>query len=231
MPEYRIILFDFDRTLWDVDKNQKSAQRFLYDKYGLSSICDDFERFYSIYLEINDRLWLDYRDGMVSREHLRNSRFTELLERIGVHDNRLAITLSDEYIKVAPSFNSTIPYSREILEYLSSRYDLHIITNGFNEVQQLKLKNCGLDKFFGEIITSEDAGANKPHPRIFEYALKTVDAGREETVIIGDDIENDILGGINAGLDTIYFNPHRRPVEEIVPTYEIHRLEELAEIL
>ncbi|MCD7964100.1 MAG: YjjG family noncanonical pyrimidine nucleotidase [Rikenellaceae bacterium] len=232
MNKYSNILFDFDRTLWDVDTNQKNAQRFVYDKYGLFSICNDFELFYNIYLEINDRLWLEYRDGKVSREHLRNHRFVETLQRLDNPDPALARTLSNEYINVAPSFNSTIPYSREILEYLDPKYDMHIITNGFNEVQHLKLRNCGLDVFFGEIITSEDAGANKPHPAIFEYAMEKTGAEKHETIVIGDDIENDILGGMNAGIDTVYFNPHKNTDRHgIKPTYEISCLRELRDIL
>lgn len=148
MKRYKCLMFDFDRTLWDVETNQKEAQRVIFKQFQLGNHIPGFDAYYAAYLLINDRLWLEYRDGHVSRDYLRNHRFVELLGCFGLRDEKLAKGLSDEYIRIAPSFNSIIPHAREVVQELSALYPLHLITNGFNEVQQLKLTNCGLAPFF-----------------------------------------------------------------------------------
>lgn len=231
MAKYKAILFDFDRTLWDVDVNQKEALRAIHVKYGIGRNYPDFDEFYGIYLEINDRMWLEYRDDKISKDHLRNHRFVELVERTGVGSEEMALSISDEYIRTAPYFSRLIPGSQEAVEYLAGRYEMHIITNGFNEVQHLKLKNSGLSGYFGHVITSEDAGVNKPHKGIFDYALKKASRRAEEVLVIGDDPENDIIGGLQAGMDTVFFNPNKRDIPNLNSTYEINSLPELLKIL
>ncbi len=228
--KYKCLFFDFDRTIWDVEENQKQAVCDIYGKYGLSMLEPEFETFYAAYHAINDRLWLDYRDGRVPREYLRNHRFVELLARFGCGDPALARTISDEYMAVAPFYNRTIPGAVETVKTLSEEYPIYLVTNGFNEVQALKVRNCGLEEFIREIVTSEDAGANKPDPRIFRYALRRAGVANEETVMIGDDPEADIEGAVRSGIDTVFFNPHRT-VHTLRPTHEIGSITELLPLL
>lgn len=230
MKRYKCLLFDFDRTLWDVETNQKAAQRVIYEKYELARYAPDFETYYGVYLGISDRLWIEYRDGLIGREYLRNHRFVELMENFGMTDQSFARELSDEYIRIAPSFSSTIPHAREVVESLAKQYPMYLVTNGFNEVQHLKLRNCGLDPYFGAIFTSEDAGANKPDPRIFNYALQHAGVTADEALMIGDDLETDIAGAVRAGIDTVFFNPHYTK-HTMNPTHEIQRLPELLAFL
>ena len=168
---YDCLFFDLDRTLWDVDRNQKKALRVLYGRYGLDRSGIGFERCFAVFERINAGLWDDYRDGKISRETLRDTRFERMLDEIGLSDRTLARTLADDYLKLAPTFRGLIPYAREVVRELSERYPMYIVTNGFAGVQQIKLRHSGLDGYFRGVVCSEDAGANKPDPRIFEYAL------------------------------------------------------------
>ncbi len=231
MKTYKCLFFDLDRTLWDVETNQREAQRILYEKYGLERYCPGFDAYFDAYLEINDRLWLGYRDGTVTREYLRNHRFTELLGRFGVRNLKLAIRLGNDYIRLAPTFRNLMPHARETVEYLYGRgYPMDIVTNGFDEVQHVKLANCGLGRFFRHVICSEKAGANKPDPRIFRYALRKAGVGAGEALMIGDDPENDMEGAIGAGIDTVYYHPTGTP-HGLGVTWEIRDLSRLREIL
>ena len=232
MKKYKCLLFDLDRTLWDVEKNQKEALHQLYAEHRLDRFEPDFERCFGIYAAHNDRLWIGYRDGEVTREELRHSRFRYMLRDLHVDDEPLALTLSDEYIRLAPTFRHMIPYATEVVSYLSARYPLYIVTNGFQEVQQIKLKNCGLSGYFREIICSEAAGATKPRKEIFDYALLCTGFSAEEVLMIGDDYMTDIVGAVNAGIDSVFFNPGKAPCnQDPASTYEIQSLPELITFL
>ena len=166
------MLFDLDRTLWDVERNQKEALRVLYDRYRLERFCPDFDDCFGYYETSNARLWEEYRDGKVNRETLRNARFEEMLAAIGVYDTELARRLGDDYVRLAPTFTNLIPYAEKVVRELSGRYPLYVVTNGFRETQYIKLKECGLYRYFRGVVCSEEAGANKPSPVIFGYALR-----------------------------------------------------------
>lgn len=230
MKRYDCLLFDLDRTLWDVEKNQKEALRVLYSRYRLDRYCPDFELCFEYYERSNSRLWEEYRDGKVTREVLRNTRFEEMLDQIGVHDLTLARQMGDDYVRLAPTFTNMIPHATEVARELSRRYPMYIVTNGFVETQHIKLRNCGLAPYFREIVCSEEAGANKPSPIIFEYALRKAGVQHTRAVMIGDDPETDILGAVRAEIDTVWFNPHHT-TRTIEPTYEISALPELFELL
>lgn len=159
---YDCLFFDLDRTLWDVDRNQKKALRVLYGRYGLDRSGIGFERCFAVFERINAGLWDDYRDGKISRETLRDTRFERMLDEIGLSDWTLARTLADDYLKLAPTFRGLIPHAREVVRELSGRYPMYIVTNGFAGVQQIKLRHSGLDGYFRGVVCSEDAGANKP---------------------------------------------------------------------
>lgn len=227
MKKYDCLFFDLDRTLWDVDLNQKEALRVMYARYGLERSGADFETCFSLYAASNARLWDEYRDGKVTREVLRDTRFEEMLDGIGLRDAALTRALSDAYVRLAPTFTNLIPHARQVARTLAARYPMYIVTNGFVEVQHVKLANCGLSDCFRDIVCSEEAGANKPSPVIFEHALRRAGIGRERVLMVGDDYETDIAGAVRSGIDSVWFNPAGKPAGPEKPTFEIRSLGEL----
>ncbi len=231
MPKYTHIFFDLDHTLWDFDKNSLETFSDLFLKYNLEKLLNcNFNTFFKAYKIINDNLWDLYRKGEIKKDYLSVQRFFLSLNEFGNNDKLLAETLSKEYVKLSPLKKNLFPYSIEVLEFLNKKYKLHIITNGFLEIQTVKIKNSGLDIYFESMITSEEAGAQKPNARIFEYSLNKTGAKVEESLMIGDDLKVDILGSKAFGMDQVYFNYHNNVHSEEV-TYEIKSLLELKEIL
>lgn len=230
MPQYKHIFFDLDRTLWDFETNTLETFRDIFEKYKLSEYFSNYIDFHDIYTEINQVLWQNYLDGKLKKEVLRTIRFQMTLEKNGLNNFKLAEKIGLDYITMSPLKTALFPNTIETLEYLQKKYQLHIITNGFNEVQFVKIKNCGLESFFASVVTSEKAGFQKPRREIFDYALKSVHAKKKESLMVGDDYEIDIAGARNAGIDQVYFNPARLPMDK-KSTYKIHDLKELQEIL
>ena len=230
MNKYKHIYFDLDRTIWDFDKNTYDSFQDIFEKYNLEKIFKTFDNFYNSYVKHNDILWNDYREKKIKKSILSYKRFSLTLEEFGVDDDELAKKIAHDYINISPTKKQLFPYAHETLEYLHKKYKLYIITNGFNEVQFTKLKNSDLDKYFLKVFTSEDAGAQKPNPLIFQHALKNVNASKKESIMIGDDLQVDVLGAKNFGLDQVFFNPERKEHKEEI-SYEINSLNELLEIL
>lgn len=230
MSQYTNIYFDLDRTLWDFEKNAYDAFDDLYHEFKLNKFIPSVENLVESYHLHNERLWEEYRMGRIKKDYLRVYRFQLVLNDYEVRNNVLAEELSVKYLDIAPLKTNLIPYTESVLQYLSKKYALHIITNGFNEVQMLKLKNTGIVIFFDKVITSDNAGTQKPKPGIFEYALSAANAKKKESVMVGDDLEVDILGAKKFGLDQIYFNPSGAPHKQNM-THEISSLVELKEIL
>jgi len=229
MKKYKNIYFDLDRTIWDFDKNAMETFKDIYEKYKLKNICNSFDLFYKTYLAYNEQLWADYREGKIEKSVLSYKRFWLTLKDFNVDDEGLAKEISKDYITISPTKKELFPNAHETLEYLHKKYNLYVITNGFNEVQFTKLKNSELDQYFLHIFTSENAGAQKPNPIIFEYALREVEAQKNESIMIGDDLEVDILGAKDFGLDQVYFNPKKKEHSQEI-THEISSLKELKEI-
>lgn len=230
MKKYKNIYFDLDRTIWDFDKNAIETFKDIYEKYKLKDICNSFDLFYQTYVEHNERLWAEYREGRIEKSVLSYKRFWLTLKDFEVDDLELAKEISADYIAISPTKKELFPYAHETLEYLQKKYNLYVITNGFNEVQFTKLKNSELDKYFLQIFTSENAGAQKPNPIIFEHAVAEANANKDESIMIGDDLKVDILGAKEFGLDQVYFNPLKIEHSEEI-THEISSLKELQEIL
>lgn len=228
---YKHLFFDLDRTFWDVDQNQHDAMVEIFNTFDMGSHYPDFESYYQTFRDINEHLWIQYRDGIIQREYLRNHRFVEVLSKVGITNSQLAMDMSDEYLRVAPTYNALLPNSVEVLEYLHEKsYPMSLITNGFNEVQFHKVEYSGLSKFFQRITTSEFAGVSKPRAGIFEYAMRKAAVKASECVMIGDDVYSDIFGGSSVGMDTIYLNTHGTEHNQ-EPTHEIRTLLELKNIL
>ncbi len=221
------IFFDLDRTLWDFKTNSREVLTeivldFGLKKKGVRSSAD----FIETYERINEQMWDAYRKGNLSKEKLRYGRFAEVLRLFGINELGLSETIGAYYIKHSPYKVGLFDHTHEILSHLKESYVLHIITNGFEEVQHLKLKESHLLDYFTTIITSEAAKAKKPDPIIFEYAQQLAGGTSQECLIIGDDLEADIQGGIDAGWQTIHFDPHR----EHANNSKIVRIEHLKEL-
>ncbi len=225
------VFFDLDRTLWDFDKNSELVITQLLEEHAVLSTCNtNAEKFIQVFREVNDTLWSAYRKLQVTKEELRSRRFYESMLVFGMENSTLAQLLEREYIARSPQQTHLILDSIEVLEYLKPKYTLHIITNGFKEVQLFKLANCGLDKYFKEIIISEDFGCNKPDIRLFKEAQKKAGASPHECLMIGDDLEADVIGAQEAGMHAIYFNPVKNKHATAIKQ-EIDALIELKKIL
>lgn len=230
MQKYRHIFFDLDRTLYDFDHNNRETIFELYQNFELQSKgISNFNEFHKTYKVINLGLWERYKKQEITKDYLNVTRFSETLKAFGINHG-LAETLASEYIRISPLQTHLLPGTIEILEYLKPRYPLHIITNGFDEIQFVKIERCGLSPYFQQIIVSEDAGAQKPDRRIFDYAFVKTGAQAAQSVYIGDDPQSDIYGAKMVGMDQIWL---ARPdeVSDHQPTHRISNLLELREIL
>ena len=229
--KYRHLFFDLDHTLWDFEKNANETLHTLYERhdfarYGTFSV-DEFIRVYS---DINHALWRLYQSNKITQTQLRDVRFTRTLTRLGLTEDQIPADISAEFTDILPLKSAVFPYTHEVLDYLKPNYRLHLITNGFNDIQGLKLVSSNLTHYFEEVITSEHSGHLKPDPRMFRHALERTGATAAESLMIGDNLECDVLGAYNAGIDQVYFNPaKRRHFNEI--THEISCLSELKAFL
>lgn len=229
--KYNHIFIDLDKTIWDFESNSKATFQEIFQKHelvkcGISHIAE----FLTIYHRINDMLWGLYRENKIKKEVLNIRRFELTLQEFGIDDLILATHIAEDYVTLSPQKTILFPYSHEALSYLHSRYSLHIITNGFEELQHQKLDNCDLRKYFRTITTSEEAGVKKPEFQIFELALKKAGACAYESLMIGDDLEVDVAGAKGIGMGTLFFNPDRNDHNDN-PDHEVHSWDEVMKIL
>ena len=230
MP-YRSVFFDLDHTLWDYETNSAEALVELYHQHRLGERGGDtLENFLKVFSEVNKRLWVLYDKGLIHRDVIRLERFKEVLERINISDRELSLKLSDEYLQISPRKPGLMPHAKDVLDYLHEKYPLIIITNGFVDIQALKLSSSGITHYFKSVVTSEEAKHKKPAKEIFEYALREHNMAAHEVVMVGDNLVTDIQGAKNASIDTIFYNPNEEPHAEEV-THEITSLKELRTIL
>lgn len=231
IKHYKHIFFDLDRTLWDFNSNSEITLSQLFRDYQLQSIFGSFLFFKSRFEYHNGKLWNAYYQNRIKKQDLMYRRFYLTLKESGVDDIELAKEIAQDFIEISPMQTKTFPNAAETLQYLKDKgYLLHIITNGFNEVQYKKLTNCNLISYFTEIITSEDAEANKPSPLIFEYALRNTGATTSNSIMVGDDLKTDIAGARKSQIDQIYFNSNQNKHEDH-PTFEVSNLIEITKIL
>ncbi len=230
MKKYMHIYFDLDRTLWDFKANSRQALEDVFMKYNLDNVFTDKDEFVEIYHMHNENLWEMYRNGKVTKAFLRTKRFELTLEEKKINDSHLASRMGKEYLELSVLKTNLFPGTHEILNYLKPSYNLYILTNGFRETQVQKLQNCDLEKYFDEIFTSETIGYNKPHSKIFQWAVTAVNAKKKDCLMIGDDQQVDIKGAKSYGLDTVFFNPENEQVVEPAD-YIISELIELKKIL
>jgi putative hydrolase of the HAD superfamily len=226
--KYRHLFFDLDHTLWDFEANARATLVILYEELQLQEKgIHDFELFYRNYLAHNDKLWEYYRKGLIKQDELRVKRMRLALLDFKIADEELSQKMNVQFLELLPTRNLLFPYTKEILQYLlDKKYELHLITNGFESIQHSKLKNSGIDIFFKEVITSEGSNSIKPNKEIFEYAFQKTNANPATSIMIGDTIDVDIQGAINAGIDQVFVN-HNNIQTEIKPTYTVNSLKEL----
>lgn len=230
MKQYQHIFFDFDRTIWDFEKNSEVALSKLYHEYNLEKrLKVGFQEFLASYKIQNDLLWKDYRLGKVLKDELRQARFYNTFEKFGLKDKDLAMRYNDDYVIHASSQTHLIPGAKEVLDYLYPHYQLHIITNGFLEAQETKLDACDLRKYFKQIIISDGLGFKKPDQRIFTHAMDLANATAANSLMIGDDYGPDVLGAKSVGMDQVYLEWIK--VEDNQANFTIHSLFELKGIL
>jgi putative hydrolase of the HAD superfamily len=229
--KYKHLFFDLDHTLWDFEANARATLLELYTELNLEERgVNDFELFYKNYLAHNEKLWERYRNGFIKQEELRVKRMWLSLLDFKIADESLANEMSTRFLDMLPTRTILFPYTKEILQWLRDKgYILHLITNGFEKTQHNKLLYSGLTAFFNEIITSEGSNSLKPNKEIFEFALDKCCADKAECIMIGDSIEVDIIGAMNAGIDQVYVN-YLGVEPEIRPTYMVTTLKELEKI-
>jgi putative hydrolase of the HAD superfamily len=231
VKHYKHIFFDLDHTLWDFQTNSRLTLHEIFSEFKLQEIGGfSEEKFITLYEHNNQHMWMDYRNGKMSKETLRVERFRQTLYSLGLKNKDLSYQISDYYVVHSPVKTALFPGSIDVLAYLKEKYELHIITNGFEEVQSVKLNRSGLSPFFIEVITSEQAGSQKPHPAIFSYSLKRTGAKVNESLMIGDNQLVDVQGAQKIGMDAVFFNPEKED-KVVSPTYEIFRLDELRDFL
>ena len=198
------IFFDLDHTLWDFDKNSALT----FDKiFKINQVHLDVAKFLSIYEPVNLNYWKLYRNSEIDQDQLRYGRLKDTFDAMDIEvEDSLIHLLSEDYITYLTTFNHLFEDTLEILEYLQPKYRLHIITNGFEEAQQKKIAGSNITHYFKTVTNAEMAGVKKPNPLIFQYALKLANATPEESLMIGDNYEADILGALEVGYDAIFFN-------------------------
>lgn len=206
------IFFDLDRTLWDFDTNSRSTLIELYHKFdleqynGLSS-----DVFLHTYEKYNDLLWEAYRKKEVTKAFLRVNRFEATLKELGVNlGSHVSNEMADFYVEESPNKTLLFDGTVAMLEALKQEFSLHIITNGFKEIQYKKLKNCNIIQYFDEIICSEETGYQKPDSEIYLVAMQRASAKPQNALMVGDDVEVDLMGAQSCRMNDAWFNPHKK---------------------
>lgn len=209
--KYKYIFFDLDHTLWDFEKNSSQTLLELYHKYELKNLGTFCENsFVEQFRKVNSELWRQSDEGKMDRETLRSDRFRIVCQGLGLNSDEISAGLGKDYVALCPQKKELLPFAMDVLEYLDKRYELYILTNGFKDVQVVKLNSAGILHYFKRIFTAEDAGTGKPGKEYFQHVLKELKADREACIMIGDNLKTDILGAQIAGIDHVYYNPGNR---------------------
>lgn len=230
MKNYKHIFFDLDHTLWDYEKNAQETLYEIHKIFELKSHNISVQNFHETYKRVNFQLWRAYNKAEITKDELRDVRFYNTLGFLGVKDKVLALKIEDEFLAICPRKPHVLPHTFETLNYLSEKYEMHIITNGFKGSTEEKLVNSRLRPYFKETITSECIGITKPNAKIFEYAVNMAGTNVADSIMIGDNPETDMQGALNFGIDRIYFNTHGKQCK-IEVHHEIRGLKELSTIL
>ena len=231
MTNYTDLFIDLDDTIWDIHQNSKECLNEIFDDYGYSKYYTCFEDYYDVYMPSNHHLWGLYREGEINKDELIVERFLVPIRQFGIDDAVYAKNLSDDFLERTTLRTRLVEGAMELLEYLKPKYRMHILSNGFREVQYKKIENSGLTPYFDKIILSDDIGVNKPHVDFFNYALEKTNADRSKTLMIGDSWDADILGAYNSNIHQLWYNPEIIQPKGFTPTFCVTTLEEIKSIL
>ena len=232
MSKYKNLFFDLDDTLWAFSSNARTTFQEVYYEHGLDGYFNSFDQYYEIYQKRNAELWVEYGAGRVTKEELNRQRFLYPLQMVGYGDEELAKNYSADFFKRIPLKSGLMPHVKEALDYLSPRYNLYILSNGFRELQTQKMQSAGIDNYFKRIILSEDLGLHKPAIELFHFALSATQSEIRNTLMIGDSWSADIEGAKRVGMDQVYYDPQNgSSVLPFKPTYHIDDLKQLMNIL
>jgi putative hydrolase of the HAD superfamily len=229
MKTYKHVFFDLDHTLWDFEKNSNETLTELHQTYQVHQYIP-IHQFLETFHKVNNHLWHLHDTYQISSQQLRETRFQLVFKEFDVENKALADIFGTHYLSQASQKPHLLPQAKEVLDYLYPKYPLHIITNGFPDVQRVKMQSGGILGYFQEIVTSAEAGFKKPDIGIFSYLMQKLKAKPEECIMIGDNLETDILGAIRSGIDSVYYNP-KQIGYTATSTYEITCLSELKQIL
>lgn len=220
--KYQWIFFDADDTLFSFDAF--AGLQKLFSDYGVDFQRNDFEEFQ----RINKPLWVQYQNAEITAEQLQVTRFASWAKKL----NKKPVELNDHYLTAMADICKPLEQVVETLEVLKERANLGIITNGFTTLQKLRLEKTGLADWFQFVTISEEVGIAKPDPRIFEYSLELAKVkDRSQVLMVGDNLDSDILGGHNANIDTCWLHYNRVNNSNIKPTYSIGCFDKLLEIV
>lgn len=202
------VFWDLDHTLWDYSTNARITIFELYEKHAMhTKIEHGPDVFHQVYCKHNDIAWDQYRKGEIDKHILRQQRFRDTLIELGTDPNGIFDIFEKEFVEICPTKPHLMPGAREVLELFKHKFKQHIITNGFKETQSIKTFNSGIQHYFESVTHSEETGFQKPNPEIFRIALETVGATKENSMMIGDNFEADILGAFDFGMRCVYYNP------------------------
>ena len=229
--QYKNIFFDLDDTLWAFSFNARDTFEEMYRKYEYDRYFRSFEHFYELYERRNIELWAEYADGKVTKEELNRQRFLYPLEAVGEGNAALAKAFSDDFFAVIPTKSRLMPHAQKVLEYLAPKYNLYILSNGFQELQCHKMRSAGIDHYFKKVVLSDDIGVLKPWPEIFHFAMSATQSELRESLMVGDSWENDIKGAQGVGIHQVFYNVTGRTEFPFKPTYQITDLKELLQLL
>ena len=229
--KYKNLFFDLDDTIWAFSQNARDTFEEVYQKYSFDRYFDSFNHYYTLYQQRNTELWIEYGEGKITKDELNRQRFFYPLQAVGVEDEALAEQFSKDFFAIIPTKSTLMPHAKEVLEYLAPKYNLYILSNGFQELQCHKMRSAGIDRFFKKIVLSDDIGILKPWPEIFHFALSATQSEVHDSLMIGDSWENDVIGAKGVGMHQVFYNVTGKEELPFQPTYHISNLKELMQIL
>lgn len=233
MPNsYQHLFFDLDHTLWDFEVNAQECLIEMYDRFALKALgVESSDAFFQRFSETNKYYWAMLEKKEITSDYIRKNRFKTALSKLGVDiDEFFSLKMTEVFIQLLPHKKQLIEGAIEILDYLKPNYQLHIISNGYYDMQMQKMKSSAIDHYFIEVITNERAKALKPEKAIFDYARYRTNALFSNSLMIGDNYEADIKGAINANFDTVFYNPEKQKTVQ-KPTFEIAHLTQMKDFL
>ena len=220
------LFFDLDHTLWDFETNSAMTFQKIFNEEKINF---SLERFIEIYSPINHDCWKRYRNNKITHQELRVQRLERTFQALEYSCSpELLDRINQLYVDYLSDFTKLFEGTQQLLLKLRVRYEMHIITNGFETVQNHKMKNSGLQPFFGKVFTAEGVGFKKPSPQIFEFALNDTRKKASESLMIGDSLEADVEGALNVSMQAIHFNSHGESAHSLCPiVYSMKELERL----